>query len=112
MWDILSFNRFITQDVLVFFYYVGAIVMPVLFYLFRGYLRAHSTFISHMYDKLYAFYRTFSGNQKVAFWLALITAFLCMELCWRMIFEAMIGYFDMHNYLYNLQHPSLSQTHK
>ncbi|BCD67237.1 hypothetical protein NitYY0918_C0108 [Nitratiruptor sp. YY09-18] len=28
--------------------------------------------------------------------------FLCAELCWRMVFEAMIGYFDMHDFLYEI----------
>ncbi|WP_456434001.1 DUF4282 domain-containing protein [Nitratifractor sp.] len=25
--------------------------------------------------------------------------FLCLELLWRMLFEGMIAYFDMHEYL-------------
>ena len=76
--DILSFNAFITQDILIFFYYIGVIALPVLLY----YLR----------DSLF--------TTKKFFWFVFILLFVCIELCWRMLFEAMIGYFDMHDYLH------------
>lgn len=100
MWDILSFNTFITQDVLIFFYYVGAVVIPLLVYLFKDYLVKHFSLVKSGYEKLYIFYRSFSSNEKKLFWLVVVLIFLCMELCWRMIFEAMIGYFDIHDYLH------------
>jgi hypothetical protein len=102
MKDILAFNTFITQDVLVFFYYVGAVLMPVVLYVFRDYLIGHLSFFKRVYDKLYSLYSAFSSNEKIAFWLVCATLFLCMELCWRMMFEMMIGYFDMHEYLYKI----------
>ncbi len=102
MQDILTFNTFITQDVLVFFYYIGAVLMPVVLYLFKDYLIAHLSFVKKINDKLHRFYASFSSNGKIVFWLMFLTMFLCMELCWRMMFEAMIGYFDMHNYLYQI----------
>jgi hypothetical protein len=89
MYDILSFNTFVTQDVLVFFYYIGALVMPIVLYYFRIYLIEHVSLIKTGYE-----------NDKKLFWLIMISIFLCMELCWRMMFEAMIGYFDMHDYLH------------
>jgi len=95
--EFLTFERFITQDVLIFFYYVGAVVMPVVLYVFRGYLTAHVGLLQSVNETLKRFYRGFSSNEKVVFWLIFATLFLCMELCWRMVFEAMIGYFDMHN---------------
>jgi len=102
MHDILSFNRFITQDVLIFFYYVGAVVMPVFLYFFRDYLTQNISFVKKINDKLHTFYNTFSSSEKIVFWMMFITLFLCMELCWRMMFEAMIGYFDIHDYLHKI----------
>ncbi|AKF25054.1 hypothetical protein YH65_06345 [Sulfurovum lithotrophicum] len=102
MKDILTFNTFITQDILVFFYYVGAVLMPVVLYFFKDYLIENISFVKTIYDKLYMFYSSFSSKRKIVFWMMFITIFLCMELCWRMMFEAMIGYFDMHDYLYKI----------
>ena len=103
MWDFLSFNRFITQDVLIFFYYIGAVVMPIFLYLLRGAVLRRFTFFKTADESIHSFYVTFSFQQKVAFWVLFISMYFCMELCWRMVFEAMIGYFDMHEYLRALQ---------
>ena len=97
MTDILTFNTFITQDVLVFFYYIGAVLMPVVLYFFKDYLIENISLVKTIYDKLHTFYSSFSSKRKIVFWMMFITVFFCMELCWRMMFEAMIGYFDMHN---------------
>ncbi len=102
MRDVLSFNAFITQDVLVFFYYIGAVLMPVVFYFSRDYLSEHISLFKTVHDELQTFYSSFTSSEKAAFWLMFITMFLCMELCWRMMFEAMIGYFDMHDYLHQI----------
>jgi phage-related holin len=100
MMDILSFNTFVTQDILMFFYYVGAVVIPIVLYFFRTYLIDHIALIKTGYEKLYDFYSSFSVTEKKVFWFVMISMFVCMELCWRMMFEAMIGYFDMHDYLH------------
>ena len=102
MYDILVFNRFITQDVLIVFYYIGAMVMPVVLFMFRKELIGRVAFFKRINDRLNTFYATFTTRQKTVFWLVSVTLFLCMELCWRMVFEAMIGYFDMHDYLYQI----------
>jgi len=102
MQDILSFNTFITQDILIFFYYIGAVVMPIVLYFFRDYLSKNISFFKKINDKLHTVYSTLSSSEKIVFWMMFITMFLCMELCWRMMFEAMIGYFDMHDYLYQI----------
>ncbi len=102
MRDILSFNTFVTQDILIFFYYVGAVIMPVVLYVFKGYLIEHISFLKTVNEKLHTLYGAFSSGQKTVFWVMFVIMFLCMELCWRMIFEAMIGYFDMHDYLYQI----------
>ncbi len=102
MWDILTFNSFVTQDVLIFFYYIGALVIPVSLYYFRDYLIKKLSLFKTANDKIKDFYISLSVTEQKVFWVTFITLFLCMELCWRMIFEAMIGYFDMHDYLYEI----------
>ena len=102
MENFLTFNTFITQNVLIVFYYLGALLMPILLYLYRGVLLERVSLLKSVSDRLRDFYGKFGLREKILFWLVFLTLFLCMELCWRMIFEAMIGYFDMHDYLYRL----------
>ncbi len=89
MYDFLSFNTFITQNVLVFFYYVGAIFVPFLLYKYNNKFITSSDFFKNIESK-----------SKVL--LISLGIFLLLELFWRMMFEAMIGYFDMHEYLYKI----------
>ena len=89
MYDFLSFNTFITQNVLVFFYYVGAIFVPFLLYKYNNKFITSSDFFKNIENK-----------SKVL--LISLGIFLLLELFWRMMFEAMIGYFDMHEYLYKI----------
>ena len=76
--------------------------MPFAMYLFRDYLVKHFSLIKIGHDKLYGLYNSFSDNEKKVFWFVSITMFLYMELYWRMVFEAMIVYFDMHDYLFTI----------
>ena len=100
MWDILSFNHFVTQDVLIFFYYIGAIIIPIVLLFFRSYLIQNISYINKINTKIKNFFLSLNAAKKIVTVISFVLLFLCMELCWRMIFEAMIGYFDMHDYLY------------
>ena len=102
MRDILSFNHFVTQDVLIVFYYIGAVVMPLFMWFARGWI-VRNVDLAKRWDQTFGkFYTSFSIGGKAGIILGVIGLFLCMELCWRMIFEVMIGYFDMHDYLYEI----------
>ena len=82
MQDFLDFNLFITKYVLIVFYYFFAIAFPVVLYYFK--------------DKL----KIKIKNIKI--WIVLIVLFFMGELFLRMFFEMLIGYFDMHDYLYEI----------
>ncbi|WP_457744151.1 DUF4282 domain-containing protein [Sulfurimonas sp.] len=85
MWDILSFNSFVTQDILIFFYYIFALILPI--------------FLWQLRFRIAKIFNILEGKNKVVIIMILFVLFICMELCLRMVFEAMIGYFDIHNYL-------------
>ena len=93
MWDFLTFNTFIAQNVLMFFYYLGAIGVPILMIYYRKTLLSKFLFLEKI--ELY-----FQDKTKTL--VVFVIIFLLMELFWRMIFEMMIGYFDMHDYLYHI----------
>ena len=92
MSDIVTFNRFIAPDVLIFFYYIGAIFVPVLLWVSKDYFIAKLPWLQTLFAK----------KQSIYVIVLFIVVFLFMELFWRLMFEAMIGYFDMHNYLYEI----------
>ena len=99
MWDFLSFNTFITQDILIFLYYVGAVIIPVVIWLFRNYLIDRIALFKQINTEMKNYYHMLSAKQKMLIWLSFMVMFLFMEIFWRMMFEMMIGYFDMHDYL-------------
>jgi len=90
MWDFLTFNSFITQNILILFYYLGAVVFPVILWLKKDPVLSKLSFIK------------ISDENKTTIYLTILVLFLLMEIFWRMMFEVMIGYFDMHDYLYQI----------
>ena len=91
MQDFLTFEKFITQDILIVSYYLGVLFLPIVFWIYRKKV----TFII--------------SKTKLSTLLYLFIAILFGELIWRMMFEAMIGYFDMHNYLQILVQQNLKR---
>jgi hypothetical protein len=101
MIDFLTFNTFISQKVLVVFYYFFAIFIPVGFFYFRSYLKKYQ-FFSKLYNLVEKAYKNLDKNEKILTILTIIFLFFMFELFLRMFFEMMIGYFDMHDYLHKL----------
>ena len=91
MQDFLTFNKFITQDVLIISYYLGVLFLPIIFWIYRKKI----SFII--------------AETKLSTLVYFFISILFIELIWRMIFEAMIGYFDIHNYLEILVQQSLGK---
>jgi len=89
MWDILTFNNFVTQDILMFFYYIGVMALPILLFIFRTYFKEKVAWLD-------------TKDNKLKSLLLFFVLLFCMELCLRMFFEFLIGYFDMHDYLYTI----------
>jgi len=85
MIDFLTFKTFITPTVLIFFYYIGAILVPIFIYHRQKYILNKLSI-----NKI---------NLKISTKLILIAFFIILEIMWRMMFEVMIGYFQIHNAL-------------
>ncbi len=88
MYDFLTFQNFITPKVLILFYYIGVFFLPVLLWVYK--------------EKVRFLYKAYRSKNKLKLLLYLFLVFLMMQLFWRMMFEMLIGYFDMHNYLYEM----------
>ena len=99
MWDFLTFRTFITPDILIFFYYVGAVVIPIVMLQSRKYLVEKVPLFQTAKNMSQTFLNTLNTKEKTVVIISFIIMFLVMEMMWRMVFEAMIGYFHMHEYL-------------
>ncbi|MCO4845161.1 MAG: DUF4282 domain-containing protein [Sulfurovum sp.] len=93
MKDFLTFQTFITPTLLIFIYYVGALLIPILsLYLARWIQIVYKTEI----ETSATFKKRFIGTA------AFLICFFSMEILWRMMFEFFIAYFDMHDALMKL----------
>ena len=86
--DFLTFERFVTQDILIVFYYLGVFFLPLLLWYYK--------------ERVTFFYKAYTSEKKALYLSIAFGVFLFMQMMWRMMFEAMIGYFDMHNYLHDI----------
>lgn len=102
MKDLLTFNYFITPHILLVVYYIGAIGIPILLWKSRKYLLDKFTLLQSLNDYIKTLFSTLSDKNQRYVRITYIAIFLMMELIWRMMFEAMIGYFNMHNYLQHI----------
>ena len=90
MYDLLVFNTFIAKDVLLVINYAGVLFVPLVV----GYLYYKGAFAKVLPEWS-------SANRFWAIMLLMIL-FLLMQIMWRVMFEVLIGYFDMHDYLHEL----------
>ena len=93
LWDFLTFKTFIAQDVLIVCYWLGAIVLPVVLFALRGAVFRRIAPLQDAQAKL--------NRSRYAGWVyaVMFAMFVCAEIVWRMMFEAMIAYFQMHDAL-------------
>ena len=102
MMDFLTFKTFISTEVLIIFYYIGALILPIGIWIFLTWLIRKYKYINTAYE-----------NGKVIVWKSLdkqlqmklvsffIATFLFLELLWRMLFEFLIAYMQIRDALLN-----------
>ncbi len=99
MWSFLTFNSFISDKVLILIYYIFAFILPIFLWNIRNYILKKATFLGEINHDIKEFYSQLSLRNKLIIIALFFMIFFCMELCLRMMFEMMIGYFNIHNYL-------------
>jgi len=102
MKDFLLFNKFITPDILIFFYYMGALFIPLVLWVYKEKLLKKFSFFQSAQEMVGSFYSSLSKKDQLLTLLLLVVIFFFLELFWRMMFEMMIGCFDIHNYLFEM----------
>ena len=95
MINFLTFKTFISIDMLILSYYIGAVVIPIAMWLSKAYLQRKFKILDRFNSFLVNLFGTMSLKRKIISILLFIAMFISMEIVWRMCFEAMIGYFQM-----------------
>jgi len=95
MTNFLTFKTFISIDILILSYYIGAIIIPIVIWLSKGYLQKKFKILDKLNSSLLNLFGTMSLSKKLLSMLLFLFMFMSMEIVWRMCFEAMIGYFQV-----------------
>jgi uncharacterized membrane protein len=102
--EFLRFEKFISKEALIVFYYLGALALP-------GFLILSARWAAHRFHHLGdaartagkdILWNTLDGNHKLKLTIAFVACLLLMELFWRMLFEFLIAYMQIHDALLHL----------
>jgi hypothetical protein len=99
----LTFEKFISNEALIVFYYLGALTLP-------GFLILPVRWAAHRLHLVDAartagkavLWNALNGKEKWKFGIAFVACLLLMELFWRMLFEFLIAYMQIHDALLHL----------
>ncbi len=98
MKDFLTFHTFITPTLLLYMYYIGAIVIPVVGWYLACWIK--KVYFSEISEKIKTSVETHTtSQQRFLIYVVFFICFLCLEIFWRVMFEFFIAYFDMHDAL-------------
>lgn len=98
MQDFLSFNTFITPTLLIIMYYVGALLIPVLGWYFTFWIKK-----AYLSEVSQAIKNRTSPKHRMIVFMIFIMIFISMQIFWRVMFEFLIAYFDMHDALIQIE---------
>ena len=104
MLNFLSFDTFITKYILIGCYYCGAVLMPIFLWISRDKICSKFQVCINFQNRVLAEFKELPLKDRLILIIFFISIFLMMELAWRMMFETMIAYFQMRDYLYMISH--------
>jgi len=101
--DFLLFERMVSIPVLIFFYMIGALFCPWVMWRCLRWAVVRFSLLEQMYIKgKSVIWKALPRKQKVRLVLLFVAAFLLAELFWRMLFEYLIAFMQMHDALMKL----------
>ena len=101
--DFLTFKKFISTDILIIFYYFGALILPVgMWLLLTWFIRKYRLFNTVYESGKEIIWKLLNRKQKIKFVAFFISLFLFMELFWRMLFEFLIAYLQIREALVSI----------
>ena len=98
--EFIIFKNFISIEVLIVFYYIGAIIFPIMVWLYSKPLIKKYQLFSDSYFKGKDFlWKLLNKKQKVKIIGLLIPFFIFVQLLWRVLFEFLIAFMQIHEVL-------------
>jgi len=97
MQDFLTFKTFISPTILIVMYILGATIMPLLAWWMA--LKVRKYFPSKVESMKKSLFFKMRLRDKVILMSIALLLLLCMEICWRMMFEFLIAYMQIHDVL-------------
>jgi len=98
--DFLTFKSFISTEVLIMFYYIGALILPVGIWILLTWLIRKYRFLNATYENgKEIIWKSLNKKQQIKLVAFFISCFLFMELFWRMLFEFLIAYMQIRDAL-------------
>ena len=102
--DFLTFKSFISTEVLIIFYYIGAAILPVGVWFLIAWLIRKYNLVDAAYKKgKETIWKSLNKKQQTKLVIFFISFFLFMELFWRMLFEFLIAYMQIRDALLQSQ---------
>ena len=102
--DFLTFKSFISTEVLIIFYYIGALILPVGIWILLTWLIRKYRFLNVTYENgKELIWKSLNKKQQLKLVAFFISFFLFMELFWRMLFEFLIAYMQIRDALLHTQ---------
>ena len=102
--EFLAFKSFISTEVLIIFYYLGALILPIGVWLLLTWLIRKYRLLNTAYESgREIIWKSLSRKQQAKIVVFFVTSFLFMELFWRMFFEFLIAYMQMRDALLQIQ---------
>ncbi|MCK5726484.1 MAG: DUF4282 domain-containing protein [Thiotrichaceae bacterium] len=98
--DFFTFKSFISTEVLILFYYLGALILPISIWFFMLWVIRKYRLLDTAYKTGKALlWKSLSRKQRIQLSAFFIISFLFMELFWRMFFEFLIAYMQIRDTL-------------
>jgi len=102
--DYLTFKTFISTEVLIIFYYLGALILPIGLWLLLTWLIRKYRLLNTAYENgKELLWKSLNRKQQIKFIAFFVISFLFTELFWRMLFEFLIAYMQMRDALLQTQ---------
>jgi len=102
--DFLTFKSFISTEVLIIFYYLGAFILPIVIWLLLTWLMRKYRLLNTAYESgKEIIWKSLNKKQQTKFVVFFVISFIFMELFWRMFFEFLIAYMQIRDALFQTQ---------
>ncbi len=102
--DYLTFKSFISTEVLIIFYYLGALILPIGVWFLLTWIIQKYRLLNTAYESgKDIFWKSLNRKEQTKLIAFFVISFLFMELFWRMFFEFLIAYIQIRDALLQSQ---------